>query len=100
MVAAADCRAWAGRVLQRRNRCKDPRGGEEARRAHERRRLEPVFGGMGGADFHDVSRLDRFRIASQRAGHGGAGNAKYSGSYAAWTKRLRIRDSEGASPDD
>src|SRR6185369_4256010 len=64
------------------------------------RGLEPIFGGVGGADFHDLPRLDRNRIASQRTRNGGAGNAEHFGDYSAWTKRLRIRDSEGASPDD
>ena len=85
------------RLLQRRHRDEVDRGHEASQRDHDGAGSLRIFRGMGRASLDDLPRLDRIRIASERAGNGRAGNAEHHGEIPARRKRLGIRLGEGAS---
>ena len=55
------------------------------------RRSGRFFGGVGGADFHHLSRLEGLRTSSQRTRHGRARNAQYHEHPAPGQSRARWR---------
>src|ERR1700693_973985 len=100
MVIAADCRAWERRLLQRRDCKKNSRIHETSWRDDDRTRPRRIFQRMGRTDFHDLSRLDGLRIASERTRTCRAGNAEHHGEISTGPEKLGVRFHERSSHHD